>query len=89
MHNIEKHAKASQVTVSLVRGAGTVELRIADDGCGFDPAAVTDVHLAHFGMSIMRDRAQAVGAAFTLRSEPGGGTEVLVRWSDRKGGRDG
>jgi PAS domain S-box-containing protein len=88
LHNIEKHAKASQVDVGLSFSAGAVELRIEDDGCGFDPAAGADSRLAHFGMSIMRDRAKAVGATFTVRSEPGSGTEVLVRWSDGQGGRD-
>jgi len=88
LHNIEKHAKASQVDVGLTCGAGAVELRIVDDGRGFDPAAAVDSRLAHFGMSIMRDRAKAVGALFTVRSEPGSGTEVLVRWNEGQGGRD-
>lgn len=86
LHNIDKHAKASQVVVGLTCGADAVELRIEDDGCGFDPAATRDSRLAHFGMSIMRDRAKAVGATFSVRSKPGRGTEVRVRWRDGQGG---
>jgi nitrate/nitrite-specific signal transduction histidine kinase len=63
-------------------------LRVTDDGCGFDSTAARDTHLAHFGMSIMQDRATAVGATLTVRSEPGSGTEVLMRWNDGQGGRD-
>lgn len=87
LHNIEKHAKASSVEVSLVRSAEAAELRVTDDGCGFDPASVGDAHLAHFGMGIMRDRAEAVGATFAVRGTPGSGTEVLMRWNAGQGGR--
>ena len=88
LHNIEKHAKASRVEVRLVGSAEAAELRVADDGCGFDLAAIGDAHLAHFGMSIMRDRAEAVGATFAVRSAPGSGAEVVMSWSNVQGGRD-
>jgi two-component system nitrate/nitrite sensor histidine kinase NarX len=86
LHNIDKHAKASQVEVRLVRGANNVVLRIKDDGCGFDPRAKRDARLAHFGMTGMRDRARAVGAVFSVQSRPGHGTDVRVRWRGGQGG---
>jgi signal transduction histidine kinase len=46
-----------------------------DDGSGFDPAAR---RRRGFGLVGMRERAEAVGAAFTINSRPGAGTEVEV-----------
>jgi two-component system, NarL family, nitrate/nitrite sensor histidine kinase NarX len=45
---------------------------------GFDPAAVNTIMGAGFGLQIMRERAERLGAALGLASTPGGGTEVLV-----------
>jgi signal transduction histidine kinase len=77
LNNVAKHAGASQATVSLHCLPDQVTLCIADNGCGFDPGAVSPEHL---GLSIMRERAEAVGAALTVRSEIGRGTEVVVEW---------
>jgi signal transduction histidine kinase len=55
------------------------ELRIRDDGRGFDPAALRP---GHFGLDMMRERADEVGATLGISSVPGTGTEVVVRWPD-------
>ena len=57
LNNVVKHAKATQAVVSLRLGE-TVRLTIADDGAGFDPARSRH----HLGLSIMRERAEAIGA---------------------------
>jgi signal transduction histidine kinase len=87
LNNIAKHSGASAATVSLhylseADGTGPdgVELSIRDNGDGFDPAAVTAEHL---GLRIMRERAEAIGATFTIRSQPGVGTETSVIWQPR------
>lgn len=83
LNNIAKHAGASQVTIQLQRtpaGSGPlkrVELRISDDGCGFDPAAVP---LDHLGLGIMRERAEAIGAKLEIISRPDQGTQIRVKW---------
>ncbi|MFF3562824.1 GAF domain-containing sensor histidine kinase [Streptomyces sp. NPDC002574] len=75
MHNALRHADASTVTVRLeARGRGAV-LRITDDGRGFDPSAVRRAG-RHLGLVSMRDRADGVGGALTVESEPGKGTVV-------------
>jgi two-component system nitrate/nitrite sensor histidine kinase NarX len=56
---------------------GWVELRIEDDGRGFDPA---DVPADRLGLSIMRERAAAVGAEMSIQSRSGHGTQVVVAW---------
>jgi len=34
----------------------------------------------HYGLSMMRERATAVGATLSIASQPGHGTEIIVRW---------
>lgn len=76
--NAARHGRAEQVRVELENGRRVV-LRISDDGCGFDPAAVTSGRgRGGFGLVSMRERAQAVGGTFELRSRPGAGTQVQV-----------
>ena len=85
LNNVAKHAKASHVTVSLhdaapIRerpDAGGVELSISDDGRGFDP---TLAFPEHFGLGIMQERAEAIGATVDIHSELGQGTQVVVVW---------
>jgi signal transduction histidine kinase len=55
--------------------ASRAELRIADDGRGFDMGLPVP---GHFGLENMRSRASDIGAEFRLRSQPGEGTEVKV-----------
>jgi PAS domain S-box-containing protein len=56
----------------------SVEMRIRDDGHGFDPAQPATS--GHYGMGMMRERALAVGARLTVSSSPGNGTEISVVW---------
>jgi two-component system nitrate/nitrite sensor histidine kinase NarX len=77
LNNVAKHARAGQVTVNLRRQPGRVILSIGDDGRGFD---VGDVPPGRLGMGIMRERAEAIGAALTVESQPGSGTRVVVVW---------
>ena len=57
-NNIARHAGASQVDIHLHVAAGTVELRIRDDGCGFDPGRTS---AGHYGLSMMHERAGSGG----------------------------
>lgn len=74
--NAARYAGAGRVSLALT-GGDTVRLRIADDGRGFDPAAVSSGRL---GLVSMRERAEGVGARFHLRSAPGAGTAIVVEW---------
>ena len=76
LNNVVKHAKATQAVVTL-RLDEAVRLTVADNGAGFDPGTVTADHL---GLRIMRERAEAIGAQFSIYSEPGEGTQVSVLW---------
>lgn len=75
--NVNKHAQAGRVEVSLEPDGEEVVLVIDDDGCGFDPARVP---VGHYGLMTMRERAQAAGGSFKVASSrERGGTRVEVR----------
>ncbi len=57
-----------------------VEMRIRDDGAGFDTAEAGQA--GHYGLGMMRERAEAVQAQLTVTSQPGTGTEVRLHWEE-------
>lgn len=76
--NSVKYASAHAITVQLhLRRTGSILLEVDDDGQGFDPGAVP---AGHFGLTMMRERAQAIGATVYVRSQVGLGTRVVVVW---------
>jgi signal transduction histidine kinase len=77
LNNVARHANASQATVHLYCRADEIELQISDNGQGFDPISVA---LEHLGLGIMRERAEAIGAALRVESQPGSGTQVTIMW---------
>jgi two-component system nitrate/nitrite sensor histidine kinase NarX len=56
----------------------SVEMRIQDDGQGFDTGEASAP--GHYGLSMMRERADAVRADLTVVSQPGHGSEVRLLW---------
>lgn len=72
--NIAKHTQATEVHVTLKDGAN-IELRIQDNGGGFDTNAAPAGHLGHI---IMRERAEGVGAKLEINATPGLGTDVRL-----------
>jgi signal transduction histidine kinase len=77
LNNTSKHANASQVEVRLHCEPHSAELCIHDDGVGFDMNRVLPDNL---GLSIMRERAETIGAQLAIHSQPQHGTEIIVTW---------
>jgi two-component system nitrate/nitrite sensor histidine kinase NarX len=76
--NSAKYARAHAISVQLRhRRTGRIVLAIEDDGHGFDPAHIP---AGHFGLAMMRERAQGIGATLHVRSRPGTGTRVTAEW---------
>jgi signal transduction histidine kinase len=76
MRNIERHAMASHAALALKTVDGTqLQLRIEDDGIGFDPAAP---HQGHYGIIGLHEQAQLIGAHLLIDSAPGRGTTLIV-----------
>jgi PAS domain S-box-containing protein len=83
-NNIAKHARANQVSILLEYDAGALELHIRDDGQGFDPEQTPS---GHYGLSMMRERAEAAGMILSVISQPGLGTEIVIRWTEPAEGK--
>jgi signal transduction histidine kinase/ligand-binding sensor domain-containing protein len=84
VHNVKKHAGASQLWVELGYGPGTVALEVRDNGQGtaLAGAKVSEPgHFGpgHFGLTGMRERAMAIGGELEVESAPGIGTSVRLR----------
>ncbi len=73
--NVSRHARAAEVFVTLHALNGQVTLTVRDKGVGFAPETLDGTRLGLVGM---RERAELLGGTFTLRAEPGTGTEVCV-----------
>jgi signal transduction histidine kinase len=72
--NARKYAIASKVELSLRFRSGLIELRVRDDGCGFDQAKESTGH----GLVVMNERVKAAGGEMFVISKPGWGTEICV-----------
>jgi two-component system sensor histidine kinase UhpB len=78
--NVLRHAKASNVWVTLAARAPDLELRVRDDGAGFDLPASRRATADSFGLSSMQERVRLVGGRLEIRTAPGAGTEVCARF---------
>lgn len=80
LHNIRKHAQASEVQLTLSYMGDLVMLDVQDDGVGLGGAEP----LSHsglsggYGLQAMRERIEACGGTLTLESDPGEGTTLVI-----------
>ncbi len=79
--NVARHAKASRIEINLQQDGDVIELRIRDNGQGFDPEQNFP---GHNGLRMMKERVEAVGALLSIESQPGHGTELILRWEKTK-----
>jgi PAS domain S-box-containing protein len=78
LNNVARHAAASTVEIHLKHEETALEVIVRDDGQGFDPEQIAS---GHYGLSMMHERAEGVGAQVSIVSRPGHGTELTIRWS--------
>ena len=84
--NVERHARASHITVTWRCDGHTATLEVADDGAGFPIG--TAGRLDSYGITGMRERASSIGASLDITSLPGAGTRVkCLLNSDLRGRR--
>jgi signal transduction histidine kinase len=76
LSNARKHAAARTARVEVRRAGDSIVVRVGDDGCGFDPAAVPE---ERFGLEGIRQRARLMGGEPSIHSTPGRGTTIEVR----------
>ncbi|GAC1357844.1 MAG: hypothetical protein NVSMB42_16940 [Herpetosiphon sp.] len=77
--NVERHANAQHVTVNLTMCDQTLVLQVWDDGIGLSLANLNRV--GHYGITGMRERAEAIDGTLRVGSRPEGGTMVEARVS--------
>lgn len=78
--NVERHAQATSVKVSLSFKGSAVTLKIQDDGCGFSPDAPRPNKPKHSGIGLtnMRERAAFMGGTCEFKSVPKQGTTITI-----------
>jgi len=81
LKNVEKHARARQVTVSLQQQGAFIQLTVHDDGTGFEPdrPSIWRKDKSDLGLLSMRERANYVGGTLKITSARRAGTEIEVR----------
>ncbi len=82
--NALRHGAATEVRVVLNYAPDSLEMRVEDNGSGFNPEEVQDASAGHFGLGSMRDRLRWLGGAAEIRSEAGEGTAVIARLARNK-----
>ena len=83
LSNARKHACAGHATVTIAVDGSQLHVAIADDGCGFDPAAIA-ARSDGYGLRAMQGRAEEIGGSLAVTSVPGQGTQVEV-WAPLEG----
>jgi two-component system, NarL family, nitrate/nitrite sensor histidine kinase NarX len=73
--NAAKHSGSTEVSVRLRAERGVLRIEVEDRGCGFQRL---DEDHAHFGLRMMRSRAEEVGGTIQIDSNPGSGTRVVA-----------
>lgn len=74
LHNAAKYAQATEVHLNVSQQGGKVQIFVKDNGQGFDSTMAPSGN----GLESMRKRAEAIGAVYTLSTQPGRGTVISV-----------
>ncbi|MEN3754077.1 histidine kinase [Mangrovibacter sp. SLW1] len=77
LSNVVRHANATAASITVEENNGWVQLTLFDNGSGI-PESMSDN--SHYGILIMRDRAQSLNATFSLQSPSSGGTEITIHF---------
>ncbi len=88
--NAVRHSGARNVRVAAVVDEQEACLTVRDDGSGFDPQSAARAAAARgggLGLQSMRERLEALGGSFHIRSRPQGGTTIDARLPARAGAR--
>ncbi len=77
IQNVVRHSGAKSATVDLQFREPSIELKVVDDGKGFE--VISDRQTSAIGLVSMQERARQVEGVITVKSKPGKGTQVEVR----------
>ncbi len=84
LNNVARHSGARNASLVLDGSGDNPRMLISDDGRGFDIEKVGKNSEARWGLEIMRERAEMMGASLKIESKEGAGTRVSVEWSHER-----
>ncbi|HOK92732.1 MAG TPA: PAS domain S-box protein [Spirochaetota bacterium] len=77
VNNAIRHSNAEEISITYFSNDDNIYLSVEDNGCGFEPSANDSEGM---GLSIMRYRARAIGGSLEIKSKPGMGTYILLKF---------
>jgi len=81
LSNVRKHASAEEITISLSSTPTHLEVKIQDDGRGFDSRSLPNQKHPRMGLEIMKERMAHLQGELRLESQPGAGTTLRATLS--------
>jgi signal transduction histidine kinase/ligand-binding sensor domain-containing protein len=80
INNIVRHSEATRASVSVTRDNARIEIKITDNGKGFDAPAVNgnSARSGGLGLTSIAERARILSADYSIESVPGAGTSVYI-----------
>jgi PAS domain S-box-containing protein len=83
LFNVVKHSGVREATVSIERDYDVIEVRVADEGNGFDAGQLgTGSEKAGLGLLTIRERGEFLGGSVEIQSTPGDGSRFIIRVPD-------
>jgi signal transduction histidine kinase len=79
LHNATKHAKARHVRIEVHQKGSTLRCAVHDDGVGFDQEDLQSKRTKGLGLVAMRERVNAIGGTFSLKSARGSGSKIFIQ----------
>jgi len=77
LNNIEKHARATQVSVKIIWCSDYLLFTVMDNGVGLDVSKIE--YGSHFGLKFMRDRVELLNGSMEIQSEISAGTKINIK----------
>ncbi|WP_456385479.1 PAS domain S-box protein [Desulfolithobacter sp.] len=80
LHNAWKHAQTKEIVATLQKKGNHVRLTVDDEGQGFDPRSLqsSEPEIQGIGLISIREWITAMGGSFSVESEPGKGTRIVI-----------
>jgi signal transduction histidine kinase len=77
LHNIAKHAKATQVNISIEQDLDKIKVCVKDNGAGFEPSKISAAK-GGFGLFNIRERLEHIGGSLLIDSKIGQGSQIVI-----------
>jgi len=74
--NALRHSQARKIEVEIAYSPRRLRVTVRDDGTGIEPQLLHSGRKAHWGLTVMRERAANIGAHLRIRTRPNAGTQL-------------